>query len=207
MRRIQHRNRSLRTPNAELQTGLAPLRGNSCARFANSRGATACVLRQDEAVQDNLLNALWAQRRAICDRWENLLRAERVITPLGQPDTLVFLMDWTLDEIFGELRNPLTRRRGARIGREAAARNSCPCGQNPLLAYFVVAERVLLEALVLTQNSFPGLPVAECQMAQEEMHQVVHEVGQREIAAFCGVCQHRGPAADRTSAMLEAIRG
>jgi hypothetical protein len=142
-------------------------------------------------MQETWVKALCAERHAIRDGWEVLLRAARVETPLGHPDMLVFMMDWTLDEIFDELRSPLMRRRGARTGRAAALRQQCPCGRNPLLTYFSSAERILHETLLLAQTGAEECTRLEREMAQAELHEIVREVGQREIGAFCGVCQHR----------------
>ena len=69
-----------------------------------------------------------------------MLRTEPINTPLGHPDSLVHLIDWTLDEIFTALTNPLARHRGTGTRFASNDRPECPCGRNPLLAYFAAGE-------------------------------------------------------------------
>src|ERR1043165_8780861 len=99
-------------------------------------------------MQEELVHALRARRTETRARWEALLRIERVNTPLANPDALVFMIDWTLDEVFGSLLQPPPRRRGGHVDC-AAIRAACPCGRNPLLAYFAAGEQALEEALIL----------------------------------------------------------
>jgi hypothetical protein len=124
-----------------------------------------------------------------------LLRADRANTPLGNPDALVHLLDWTLDEVFGALTKPAARRRLSRSVPTAGDTPECPCGRNPLLHYFAVGEQALEEALILAQASLPMLDPLERDAAMEELNLVLHQIARREIEAFCGVCVHRLSAA------------
>lgn len=149
-------------------------------------------------MQETLLANLRGQRAQIHERWAALLRVEPVVTPLGHPDALVHLLDWTLDEVFRGLSSLSHRRRRAtRVGC-ADFRPSCPCGHNPLLAYFAAGEQVLHEALVLAQISAAGLTAFERDASLQELNSVFLHIARREIEAFCGVCQHRHPPVDKT---------
>ena len=139
-------------------------------------------------MQDEFVRALIARRRDIHARWEVLLRIERVNTPLANPDALVFMIDWTLDEVFNALRNQSSRRRN---GREAAARAECPCGRNPLLVYFAAGEQALEEALVLAQAETPALNPDDRDSAFAALKGMICEISRREIEAFCAICQYR----------------
>jgi hypothetical protein len=99
---------------------------------------------------DDFLRALIASRRDIHARWEVLLRIERVNTPLANPDTLVFLITSTLDEVFAALRVGEDARRPPAAGE--IGRPDCACGRNPFLAYFAAGEQALAEGLVLRSN-------------------------------------------------------
>lgn len=140
-------------------------------------------------MQESLLNSLYAQRAAIHARWDTLLRTERVTSPLAYPDALVHLIDWALDQLFTALRDPAIRRK-AEHGR-SAARPECPCGRNPLLAFFLAGEQALLEALVLEQASHLPIDPAERDTALNELYYVVRAMARREVDAFCSVCRHR----------------
>lgn len=143
-------------------------------------------------MQESLVSALRAQRPKIRASWEALLRGEPVATPLGHPDALVHLLDWTLDEIFAALANPLARHRasGARSPGDDH-RPSCICGRNPLLAYFGAGEQAMREALVLAQAGTPNLDPLERDASFCELNLILQQISRREIEAFCGVCQYR----------------
>lgn len=141
-------------------------------------------------MQEDLIRALRDRRGDIRARWETLLRIERVNTPLANPDALVFMIDWTCDELFASLAHAHGRRRPARPG-EAVARAECPCGRNPLLTYFAAGEQALEEALILEQASRPALEPGERDTAFAELQLAVREIARREIESFCAVCQYR----------------
>lgn len=141
-------------------------------------------------MQDDFIRALRDRRKEIRARWEALLRIERVNTPLANPDALVFMIDWTCDEIFAALSHAHARRRPAR-GVDPRSRGECPCGRNPLLIYFAAGEQAMEEALILEQASRPGLPPAERDAEFEELQLTLREISRREIESFCAVCQYR----------------
>jgi len=144
-------------------------------------------------MQEPLISALRIRRPHVREHWEALLRAEPVSTPLGYPDALVHLIDWTLDEIFTALGNPLARHRAGAAARLALKhRPECPCGRNPLLAYFVAGEQAMREALVLAQAASAPLDPLERDASFDELNLVLQHISRREIEAFCGVCQYRG---------------
>lgn len=150
-------------------------------------------------MQESLLNSLCAQRQAIHARWDALLRTERVTSPLAYPDALVHLIEWALDQIFTSLRDPGIRRKAEHAGGRAAARPECPCGRNPLLAFFLAGEQALLEALVLEQAAHLPIDPRERDTALNELYYVLRAMARREVDAFCSVCQYRlaQMAADR----------
>lgn len=142
-------------------------------------------------MQEVLVNALRARRPKIRAQWEALLRAEPIATPLGHPDALVHLLDWTLDEIFAVLSNPLAQYHAAGAHSTPNNRVECPCGRNPLLAYFAAGEQAMCEALVLAQVASVPLDPLERDASFEDLNLVLQQISRREIAAFCGVCQFR----------------
>jgi hypothetical protein len=144
-------------------------------------------------MQAELLAALRARRAEIRARWAELLKVEPVNTPLAQPDALAHLIDWTLEEIYRGLLHATPRRRHGNVV-PGHFRPDCPCGRNPLLAYFAIAEQALQEALILVQAGLPHLDPLERDAAMEELNLVLRHVARREIETFCGVCQHRMPA-------------
>lgn len=149
-------------------------------------------------MQDELVRALRARRAEIHARWEALLRIEKVNTPLANPDALVFMIDWTLDECFATLRPPGHRRNG-RGAETAATKPDCPCGRNPLLAYFAAGEQAVEEALILEQASASNIDPVQRDAAFIELKLTVRDIAKREIEAFCAVCQFRNAVHPATS--------
>ncbi|MDP3070615.1 MAG: hypothetical protein Q8N18_10015 [Opitutaceae bacterium] len=160
-----------------------------------------------------ILRALHARRPAIRRQWEELLRLEEPANALAHPDTLVRLIDWTLNEAFAALGHP-NRRAARRLSLRQRTpnydqvRRSCACGQNPLIEYFLAGERALLEALVLAQAATPAAAAAERATTATEVHLTMRRIARREVDLFCSVCQHQGaPAAahcDRASGSVSS---
>lgn len=134
-------------------------------------------------MNETLLRALHDRRPQIRARWEALLRLERVQTPLGNPDTLVFMFDQTLDEVLAAL--------PGRPAGPVRARPQCRCDCNPMRVYFPALEQALLEALVLGQSEQPALSAEERVDAVTELCGTLRRVARREIAAFDGLCQQK----------------
>jgi len=123
-------------------------------------------------MQTDILAALQARRSQVRLRWEQRLRRTPATSPLANPTTLAFMMDWTLDRVFEALATSAEATPGPAA--------HCPCGLNPLLGYFAVLEEVLRAEL-------RRLSAADC----GQVRQALGTVADREIAAFCAVCQRR----------------
>lgn len=155
-------------------------------------------------MQEALVTALRARRPTVRAHWEALLRTEPVMTPLANPDALVHLIEWTLDEIFAAIGNPLARTRRGGIRFAPDERVLCPCGRNPLLAYFAAGEQAMHEALILAQAASAPLDPLQRDASFDELNLVFQFISRREIEAFCGVCQFRRSAACASVASLAA---
>jgi hypothetical protein len=143
-------------------------------------------------MHESFLRALQMHRPTLRARWEVLLRAEPINSPLGNPDALVHLMDWTLDRLFAEARRPRLRRQTSRSGLGT----HCPCQRNPLLAYFATAERALVETLFVVGREFQHLDVYAREIGLEELKLHLAAIARSEIDTLCTVCQqaHAVPA-------------
>jgi hypothetical protein len=158
-------------------------------------------------MQDALLAVLRARRPDLRSGWETGLRAQPVLTPLGHPDALVHLINWTLDEVFAALASPLTRRRSGGTRALARQRYLCPCGRNPLLNYFAAGKRALQSALAAAADARPELAGFERAAALAELNLVIQRIARREIAAFCGVCQFRRSSMPARPVQALAVHG
>ena len=138
-------------------------------------------------MEASLLHEFRCRRLQIRARWESLLRAEPVTTPLALPDALVYLMEGTLNEILTALEHP-TAESVPVHGHEPSS--GC-CGQNPFLCYFAAGEQAILEGLVLAQAASTPLDPDERDSSLAELEGVLEHISRREIEAFCGVCQFR----------------
>ena len=132
-------------------------------------------------MQAALIRTLSARRAQIRARWEAFLRIERVNTPLANPDTLVYLFDDTLKEVFAMLQEPPARRSPGPL--EPAS------GNNPLIAYFIAGEQALLEALILAQAGSPSLDPAVRDTELAELKSAIRTIARRELGTWDGLCQ------------------
>jgi hypothetical protein len=140
-------------------------------------------------MRPQFLQALGELRPMIKTCWEVLLRAEPATSPLGNPDTLVFMMDRTLDTFFTSTHSPAPRRWLARHPLLCRSLNdTCPCQRNPLLHYFVSGEQALL--------AIAGQALTEVAAAPEEEERILSEVqlnfhylAQHELQIFCDLCR------------------
>lgn len=111
-----------------------------------------------------------------------LLKFEPTITPLGRPDTLVYLMDATLAQLFSGLETKSTRHWLRDCPPVLGSMHGyCACGLNPLLKYFTTGELALRAAAGTTL----GVDI-------EEVLLLFRALAQQEIQTLCSVCQHKG---------------
>lgn len=128
-----------------------------------------------------LTEALRRRQVWIRRRWETYLRLEKAASALANPDTLVFGVERSLQEIFDLL---LAARRPA---PEPEA--SCACGRHPLQAYYRAGEQAVLEALVITQVARAPLPPEVRDREFAEVKAVFTILARRDIAGLAGVCR------------------
>jgi hypothetical protein len=136
-------------------------------------------------VSPNTVQSLAALCPAIKKEWGELLRGEPTITPLGRPDTLVYLMDATLAQLFSGLEAGTTRSTQQWLRQcpplIGPAHSYCACGLNPLLKYFTTGELAL--------HAAAGKQLAG---ELEEVLLLFRALAQQEIQTLCSVCQHKG---------------
>lgn len=140
-------------------------------------------------MDEGVIQRLEGLRPAWKREWEALLRSEPTLSPLGNPDTLVYLMDETISQVSRDLRNRAGR--AATVNSRALLvplQRHCACGLNPLLNYYATGELALhaVAAPVLGSNL-------------DEALTCYHLLAQKEIDTLCAVCQHRS-APDKATA-------
>ncbi len=131
-----------------------------------------------------LLESLKAHRPNLRTRWEHKLRALPPSSAMAEPDALVHLMEWTLENFFVELTHKARRQQ-----RHQPA-EPCPCGMNPLIAYFVTAEDALLEIIFTEEKPWLALNPDNREAELAWIRSALQRVATREIGAFCAVCRH-----------------
>lgn len=131
-----------------------------------------------------------ARRPAIKLAWERKLRKEPITSPLANPDTLVLLMDRTLDELAAVLAARCEAPAGSGVALPGRPlRGGCLCGLNPLLAYFRVLAGVLPAVLAGGAAACPQLGAAAFAACTQELLGELQGVAAEEIKAFCATCQ------------------
>lgn len=140
------------------------------------------------------LSHLELLRPAIKREWEALLRAEPTLSPLADPDILVFLMDATLNQVFADVARDTEGRWRGHVGNlRRPLQRHCACGRNPLLNYYATGE------LALHAGAGPALG-----SALDEVLVPYHALAQREIGTFCSVCQRQEAGERRPASSANA---
>ena len=122
--------------------------------------------------------------------WEVLLRAEPPASALGNPDTLVFMMDRTLDAFFTALLSPTPRRWLAHHPLLCGTLDdTCPCGRNPLHHYFVSGEQAILAIASKTLPESATMPPEALDQLLSEVQLTFHYLAQHELQTFCDLCR------------------
>ena len=137
-------------------------------------------------MNERSLRALLAHRHTLHLGWAARLRAAPVKSALGHPDTLVHLMDRTLDQLFLELEKPASPRRR----QPHLPADFCRCGNNPMVAYFATASLALQTTLAQCADETP--------ITRDDVEAVNHtlrRIARREIMTFCALCQCRKDSA------------
>ncbi|AHF89332.1 hypothetical protein OPIT5_02710 [Opitutaceae bacterium TAV5] len=150
-------------------------------------------------MHDTLIGALKARRLYLRVRWEVRLRALPPSSALAEPDALVHLMDWTLEQFFQELQT------GPRHSARESGQPRCPCGLNPLIAYFVTGEAALMEIMLDPRGRWAHLEPGRCTEEITIAREAIRRVAGREIDAFCAVCQRK--EAPKTTLPSSFLRG
>src|SRR5664279_5078976 len=132
-------------------------------------------------MRQQFLQAFAKLRPMIKTCWEVLLRAEPATSPLGNPDTLVFMMDRTLDTFFASILSPSPRRWLARHPLLCRSLNdTCPCERTPLLHYFVSGEQALL-AIAGQALTDEGTGAEEAEQTLSTVELNFHYLAQHEL--------------------------
>ena len=141
------------------------------------------------------LKAFQKERTHLHDSWASLLRLEPISSALAHPDTLVHMINLTIEELYtgidalGEGKLP-----------PHEPDPTCACGMNPFLTYFSVGRQAIQEAFVIGETQIPLLQRGERDEAFEQLEYAYRTLAAREIRAFCGLCQYRKlPAFHRDS--------
>lgn len=149
-----------------------------CAVPAKRRGARRRTFRHTGDVNPTPPPRLVALFPAIKAEWSARLRGEPVVTPLGRPDTLAFLMDATLQQWAAGLR-ATDRTAWLRDKRTVTGpvHQHCACGLNPLTNYFGTGEAAIAAVAggVLAAHAPASLGVFRA-------------LAQHEIDTLCSLC-------------------
>ena len=149
-----------------------------------------------------ILRALLDRHRArLLGRWREGLRALPPSSALAAPDLLLPLMAPALARVREEAGRSL-----AAAGEDAAVVAAhCPCGLNPLTAFYLTGECATFDVLWSRPDALARLPAAEREAACRALTQAWRRVAADEIALFCGACRRgAGLAAKETGRPLSA---
>jgi hypothetical protein len=158
-------------------------------------------------MQKGWIAALSSNRKKIRLKWETLLRIEQADSPISNPEYLVHLIDWTLDEIFAQLRKQKpSHPNDCKPPTIASLQPDCRCGHNPLLKLFLAGEQALIEALILLQAEVPDYDPVHRSTAVTELYLAINAVARREVGSLCSMCKRPRAGAQVAPAGLTRSR-
>jgi hypothetical protein len=141
-------------------------------------------------MNERLFRDLDARRPAIHENWVERLRAAPFGNALAHPETLIHMMNDSIEQVFREI----AARPSAAARRRLAALPTglCRCGMNPLLTYFSTGALAFQHTLAQCADAHP-VALSDA----EEVEGALIRVARREITVFCAMCRRsRGPAAE-----------
>lgn len=144
-------------------------------------------------METKLIQLIEANRASIRRHWKALLQRNGAVTPMAHPDSLVHMIDLTLNEVLVALRSQKISRHAEPPPNYKSLLKGCGCGRNPLLGYFMAGEQALIKTFVQT-----GVDAAGPHPAAAEIYVVLHRLARRELESFCSLCQY-GAACPRKS--------
>ena len=119
---------------------------------------------------------------AVKDEWLQLLRGEPGLSPLGRPETLVYVMEATLLQLQTGLEAGQDRAWLKHCAPVAGAiHRHCTCGLNPVQKYFATGEQALQAAAGDALPADIGNILAH-----------FRALTRHEVDALCSACEHPG---------------
>jgi hypothetical protein len=162
-----------------------------CAKLAKACAAGWSITCHYDNVKKAYLEALDGHRAEIKRKWEILLRVAPATTPLGNPDTLVYLMDESLKQLFSLFHSKSTHQWLSH--HPPATRiigTNCHCRLNPLINYFIAGQAALAFVAQTVPRSKHHLDDVAATVCVDELLLTFRLLAHREIQAFCEVCQY-----------------
>lgn len=150
-------------------------------------------------MKNAFLDEVARRREEVRQRWRAALRQAPVHTALGNPDTLAFMIDPTLNRLFAAVRDRADATwtpdspPEARLV-EAASR----CGLNPMIAYFLAGESALV-GVTRGIRTCGTLSESELLTYEGELLAALRDLGRTEITGFCSICRVEHPRAVSTN--------
>lgn len=149
---------------------------------ANPCPAAGALRWHHAGVDENAIQRLEGLRPALKREWEKLLRSEPTLSPLGNPDTLVYLMDESIGALVAGLRARSLKHASVNArALLAPLQRHCACGLNPLLNYYATGEIALH---IVAAPALGGVDLDEALICY-------HALARKEIDVLCAVCLHR----------------
>ncbi len=142
-------------------------------------------------MQTAFIHEMILRRSEISRRWRLTLRDGAYYTALGNPETLRYMIEPTLDRLFGPTEPP----RGSKAPQPVRLMDEASrCALNPMIAFFLAGESALV-AVVREIRPSPALPETQLLLSEGEMLERLREIGREEVRNFCEICGIEEPAA------------
>lgn len=144
------------------------------------------------------LQELSVRRAEVARRWKAHLKDARVYTALGNPDTLAFMIEPTLTQLF---RNALERATPSWAPqsppRVRLVDSVSRCALNPMIGYYLAGEAAITAVIhEIPPNGL--LTGSEILVSMEELLAFLRSLGKADVTGFCEICLIETPTSATT---------
>lgn len=146
------------------------------------------------------LHELMGRRSEIAQRWRAALQDIPVHTALGNPDTLAFMIEPTLTELFRTaFERPSPSWMPQSPPKVRLVESASRCALNPMIGYYLAGEA----AVAFTVHGImprDDLSESDILISEGKLLALLRHLGRAEVTSFCEICLIETPSKATTRA-------
>jgi len=134
------------------------------------------------------LQELVRRRAEIARHWRTMLKDAPAHTALGHPDTLAFMIEPTLTELFQRaLQHPELSWTPQSPPVIRLVESVSRCALNPMIGYYLAGESAITR-VVHEMRPFGDLTETDILSSEDELLALLRSLGRSDVTSFCEIC-------------------